>query len=211
VREMLADAEADEARKGTVRAIRGNTDRYLTQGARALSKPVEDADQFAAFVHGQREVNEALQWALEQFSFEDYETLRRLHSECDLNVPGFGAVIGYHAVPGNDEAYLTPDTPADEAADFLLDREGRLAIGGHIHVQMDRALPGGWRAINVGSVGMSFDQPGFAEWGLFTFEGGDVHVDLRAVPYDLEGVIASYGEVGFPSPGWVEQRLRQLP
>ncbi|MFN8530680.1 MAG: hypothetical protein U0670_18905 [Anaerolineae bacterium] len=85
----------------------------------------------------------------------------------------------------------------------LMDREGRLGIGGHIHVQMDRLLPAGWRAINIGSVGMSFDQPGYAQYGVFTFENGDVNVDLRAIPYDLDAAIEDLRQVGFPtSNGW---------
>jgi hypothetical protein len=147
---------------------------------------------------------------MEQLAFEDYEFLAKLPGECELRVDGYGYVIGYHGTPGNDEGFLTPDTDEEEAADALLDREGRLGIGGHIHVQMDRTLERvNWRVINVGSIGMSFDMPGKAQWGLFTFENDDVTVDLRAVPYDMEAVIADFQTVGVPDPAWSAARLRR--
>jgi hypothetical protein len=68
---------------------------------------------------------------------------------------------------------------------------------------MDRTLErSGWRVINVGSIGLSNDMPGKAQWGLFTFENGDVAVDLRAVPYDVDAVIADLDAVGFPPRDW---------
>ncbi len=146
---------------------------------------------------------------MEQLSFEEYDFLRKVPGECDLHVAGFGQVIGYHGTPGDDEGYLTPDTSDEEAEDALLDREGRLGIGGHIHVQMDRTLRNGWRVINVGSVGMSFEKPGIAQYGMFTFEDGALTVDLRGVPYDLEAAIAEFAAVGYPVPEWAAMNLRR--
>jgi hypothetical protein len=86
--------------------------------------------------------------------------LSKLGGECELHADGYGYVIGYHGTPGNDEGLLTPVMDEEEAADALLDREGRLGIGGHIHIQMDRMLERvGWRVINIGSIGISKDMP----------------------------------------------------
>ncbi len=192
-----------------VRAIRGNTDRYLLDGSRPKLKPAENADEYADLLTQIRRRDAQLNWCLSQLSFNDYDFLRRLGSECDLHADGFGYVIGYHAIPGDDEAQLRPDTPDEEAADFLLDREGALGIGGHIHVQMDRVLSlGGWRAVNVGSVGMSFDRPGFAQYGVFTFENGAVTVDLRAVAYDVAAYSAQLAASTLPDADQVIAKLR---
>lgn len=191
------------------RGVRGNTDRYLVTGTRHAGKAVEKAEEFADTMADRRQTHAALDWASEQLSFEEYRFLAELRGECELHIPGYGVVIGYHGTPGDDEGRLTPEMEDAEAADALLDREGRLAIGGHIHVQMDRVLPYGWRAINVGSVGVSYDMPGRAQWGLFTFDEGEVTVDLRAVPYDVEAVIADLRAVGFPSVEMMERRLRE--
>ena len=122
-------------------------------------------------------------------------------------------MIGYHAIPGNDETLLRPDTPDEEAKDALLDREGRLAIGAHIHVQMDRVIDD-WRIINIGSVGLSFDMRGKAQWGLFTFDGDDdkrdVTVDLRAIDYDLDKAIARLHDSDHPAPAWVASQIKKV-
>jgi predicted phosphodiesterase len=188
--------------------IGGNTDRYLVTGERFVLPPVEDEDVFNQLVDTRSAFDAALNWNLAQINWDQYQFLAKiLRREISLHVEGFGHVIGYHAVPGNDESILTPDTPDEEAADTLLDREGWLAIGGHIHVRMDRALAD-WRVVNVGSVGMSFQTPGQAQWGLFTFEGGEVTVDLRAVPYDTDAAIADIRDVGMPDPAWSIRRFR---
>lgn len=206
----MADAASEGEKKGTFRAIHGNTDRYITRGARPKSKGVDKAEDLPDMINSFRSMSSSLIWALEQLSFEEYDFLRKLPGECDLHVPGYGQVIGYHGIPGDDEGYLKPDTPDEEAADALLDREGRLGIGGHIHVQMDRMLNvGGWRVVNVGAVGMSFEKPGIAQYGVFTFENGDVQVDLRGVPYDVESVIAELETVGYPVPDWAAKNFRR--
>lgn len=190
-------------------AIRGNTDRYLLNGSRPTLKPAENADDYADMLTKIARRDAQLNWCLSQLTFDEYDFLRRLGGECDLNPDGFGGVIGYHAVPGDDEAMLTPDTPDEEAADFLLDREGALGIGGHIHVQMDRVLSlGGWRVINVGSVGMSFERPGYAQYGVFTFENGALSVDLRAVAYDVEAYIAQLAASGLPDADQIIAKFR---
>lgn len=206
----FADAAAEGEKKGTFRAIRGNTDRWIVQGSRPKSAGVDKAEDLPNLINAFRNMGGALIWALEQLSYEEYDFLRKLPGECELQVPGYGTVIGYHGTPGDDEGYLTPESTDEEAADALLDREGRLGIGGHIHRQMDRVLGlGGWRVINVGAVGMSFEKPGIAQYGVFTFENGDVQVDLRGVPYDLESVIADLKAVGFPSLDWATKSIRR--
>jgi predicted phosphodiesterase len=212
VREMVAAAEADEAKKGTIRCIRGNTDRYLTTGERPRQDPITEAEQYPRAVKGLAALHDGLMWGTAQLPFEEYEFLAKLGTDIEQYVDGFGNIVGYHGTPGDDEGrLLSPDTDEETASDMLLDREGRLGIGGHIHVQMDRMLRNGWRAINVGSVGNSFDQPGFAQYGYFTFANGGMTAELRSVPYDLEAAVADLKAVDFPANALriVESRLRQ--
>lgn len=202
-------AEKDPSQSGKLRVISGNTDRYLVTGTRPRIKPAENEEEMRAAFQNSADVNARINWTTAQMSYEDYDFMRKLGGECDLSVPGYGHVIGYHAVPGDDEPIITPDMPDHQIADTLLDREGRLGIYGHIHKQWDRQLTiGGWRVVNVGSIGLSFDMPGKAQWGLFTFENGGVTVDLRAIPYDVEAVIADFSAVNYPTPEWAANILR---
>lgn len=201
----------DEAKRHTVRVIHGNTERYLIHGQRPKFPAATDASELESLRYTLIDFDDRVHWCLEQLSFEDYEFLAKLPSEIDLHVEDFGYVIGYHGVPGDDEGYaLTPTSPDEAAADSLLDREGRLGIGGHIHIQMDRTLPlGGWRVVNVGSIGCPFDDNmGKAEYAIFTFDGDSVQVDLRAVDYDVDAVIADSQVRGNPATAWLMNKLR---
>jgi predicted phosphodiesterase len=195
--------------RGTFHGVRGNTDRYLVTGTRSAGKPADSAEALAEKAASWAMRDAAFNWTVARLGFDEYTFLRGLRGECDLTVPGFGTVIGYHGTPGDDEGRLTPDTDDEEAEDALLDREGVLGIGGHIHVQMDRTLRNGWRVLNVGSIGMSYDRPGFAQWAMLTFTDGEVAADLRAVPYDVDAVIADLRAQGFPALATAERRLRE--
>ena len=185
-----------------LRVIGGNTDRYLARGMRpASTPPAADEAALRALAPAWEARDRALNWSVAQLAWEEYDFLSRIAGrELSLRIPDFGPVIGYHAIPGDDESgALRPDSPVEEALDALLDREGRLGIGGHTHLQMDRDL-GHWRAVNVGSVGWSFGAPGMAEWGLFTFADGAATVELRRVPWDVAAVLADFRAVAHPAP-----------
>jgi predicted phosphodiesterase len=191
------------------KVIGGNTDRYLVTGERFPIRPVKDADAFGKLAQAWAERDATLNWNLAQMTWEDYEFLSKiLHKELHTQAKDYGPVIGFHAIPGDDEAMaLRPDSPDDEALDALLDREAVLAICGHTHLTMDRQL-GRWRVINPGSVGLSFSQPGRAEWALVTIENGKAEVEFRAVPYDVNAVLADMQAVGHPAPAWMAGKIR---
>lgn len=202
--QSLKDAEGF----GKLHVIGGNTDRYLVNGVRFRSPSAKDADELKKLTQTLKERDTILNWNLEQLSFEDYDYLKKIrHKEIVEIVEGYGWIIGFHAVPGDDEKFIWSDTPAHEILDALLDREGRLGICGHTHKAMDRDL-GRWRVVNVGSVGLSFETPGYASWGYFTFEGDQVNVDIRITPYDLEAAVADLYDVGYPLIEWAASRLR---
>lgn len=210
----LLDA-AKPAEDGTppsmrVRVISGNTDRYLVNGSGSvLREPAQDAEAFAKAVMQYKVTSEIIAWTLSTFTFEEYDFLAKLPKEVGVDAPHYGYVIGYHAVPGDDESLLLPDTPDSEAADYFLDREGRMGIGGHIHQNMDRRLSvGGWRVVNDGSVGLSFQQPGMAQWAMIVFDAGDAHVDLRALPYDVDAELAAARAAEHPHQNVLEMLLR---
>ncbi|MEO8393640.1 MAG: metallophosphoesterase family protein [Chloroflexota bacterium] len=209
VKAMIDAVKDDEAKKHTVRAIRGNTDRWLVYGQRPKWPAAKDAEALPALRDSLRDMSRRLEWCLDQLSFDEYDFLHKLGGEIDTNVESYGWVIGYHGSPGDDESVaLLPDSSDEEAADALLDREGRLGVGGHTHRQMDRTV-GSWRVINVGSVGFPFDNnAGKAQYGIFTFENGDVQVDLRNIDYDFESVIADSEARGNPATEWLTKTLR---
>jgi len=192
-----------------VKVIGGNTDRYLVTGERFPTQPAEDEDGFLSLVDAWVQRDAILNWNMARLTWAEYDFLKSiLGREIAHTAEGYGTVIGYHAIPGDDESMsLRPDTSDDEANDALLDREGKLAVGGHTHLQMDRQLKD-WRAINIGSVGLSFSQPGSAEWCLLTFEAGEVVVDLRSLPYDITAAMDDLDLAGYPEPDWFISKIQ---
>lgn len=188
--------------------IGGNTDRYLVTGERMPFSRAKDPEDFAAFRANILSVSAIVAWNLQGITWEDYDLLRKiLGKELRQDIAGYGTVIGFHAIPGDDEAIsLGPESAEEEAADALLDREGRLALCGHTHLAMDRQI-GSWRVVNPGSIGLSFGNPGFAEWGLLEWENGVLNVDLRRVPYDAEQTLRDWDALGYPEMDWIRQRL----
>lgn len=205
VRQMI---EARDEKQ--VRVIGGNTDRYLVNGERMKIPPAKDEAGFQRRIASYSERDQVLNWNMAQLSWEDYEFLAKINGrEIYHHIPDFGAVLGFHAVPGDDEGMaLRPDSSEEEARDSLLDREGRIALTGHTHVQVDRDLSP-WRVINPGSIGMSFSQPGRAEWAVLIIENGKAQVDMRSPAYDIEAAIADAHAVGYPVPSMIAERLRQ--
>jgi predicted phosphodiesterase len=188
----------DERGADQVRIVGGNTDRYLVTGERPASRAADEAG-FAALAAARTRRDAALNWGLAQLDYSAYTFLAEiLGQEIALDVPGFGRVIGFHAVPGDDEgAALAPNTPDEVAADALLDREGVLAVCGHTHTRMQRQV-GRWQVINPGAVSLSFTQQGIAEWAVLTLGADGLHVDLRDVPYDTGAVLAAADALGYP-------------
>lgn len=194
--------------KDTFKVIGGNTDRYLVTGERfPMTPPKEEAD-FTAYRNNMFSMNTVYNWNMMQLTWTDFEFLNAiLGRELRHNVKDYGMVHGFHAVPGNDEAMsLRPDTDDEEATDALLDRAGRLAICGHTHLQMERQV-GTWQVINPGSVGMSYANPGYAEWACLSWLDGEVAIDLRRIPYDVDATLTQWESDGYPELDWARTRL----
>lgn len=192
--------------KDNVKFIGGNTDRYLVTGERFKNAPIEDEAIFKKASSMRQAVDTIINWNLAHLSWDDYQWLAGLlGKEVSLSVPDYGSVIGFHAVPGDDEQFIDANTPDEKAADYLLDREGQLAIYGHIHQQLSRDL-GAWQLVNVGSVGDS-KIAGVAHWGLFTFEDNKVDIDLRQVSFDTQALVTMIDKSDFPLKDWLLTRL----
>lgn len=194
--------------KDKFKVIGGNTDRYLVTGKRPEVPPATDEEGLVKRKRNFAVRDALLNWTMDTLSWEAYEYLKGLlGKELRTRVQDYGTVIGFHAIPGDDEPMsLRPDTPDEEALDALLDRAGRMAIGGHTHLPMDRTL-GDWRVLNPGSVGLSFSQPGYAEWALVDFAAGEAQVDLRAVPYDVAALRSDIEDAKYPHPEFLLSRF----
>ena len=163
----------------------------------------EDETQYKTYVEQFQAESAMLDWAREKLGWENYEFLSKIIGrEIGEKISGYGLVMGYHAVPGNDEYNITPDTPDEEALDSVLDRPLRLGIYAHIHRQVNRDL-GRVQLVNPGSVGLSFEKPGHAQYAVLTFEGDHVNVDHRNPAYDTQAALEAAKTDGHPLPSFL--------
>ena len=157
-------------------------------------------------------LNAVLNWNLQQLDWADYDLLRQ--------IVGQGIAAGRSRVtaassactpiPGDDESLaLRPDSTDEEAADALLDREGRLALSGHTHLALDREV-GNWRVINPGSVGLSCRESRARRSGrCWNGSQGALHGGLAARALTMyRRRWRAWQALGYPEIEWIAQRLR---
>lgn len=190
----------------TTKVIQGNTDRYLITGRRPdLPQPTEE--NWAELAEQTRVRDANFGWTVAQLTWPEFEYLTKLGTDLSLEVPDFGWIVGFHAVPGDDEYVLKPDALEIDIVDALLDREGSVALGGHTHLPMDRTA-GYWRMINPGSVGFPFDGDQRAAYAILSVEDSELSVDLRRVEYDVQAVIQKLKAVEHPAYDFVVSLLQ---
>ena len=122
-----------------------------------------------------------------------------------IDVEQLGAVLCCHAAPSSDEEILTRLTPAADLVAALERTDEPIVIGGHTHVQFDRAA-GRRRYVNVGSVGRPCEGRPGAYWALL---GPDV--ELVRTEYDVEAAAAAVRASGQPSAEEVVDKLLHPP
>lgn len=140
--------------------------------------------------------SEADRWCRDRLPDDLVADVARWPATIELDVDGLGRVIFCHATPRSDDEIITRLTPDDAVAEAFAGSGADVAVCGHTHVQVDRAVPGGTRLVNAGSVGMPYEGRPGAFWALF---GGGGGVQLRTTPYPVAPALARLSEPGFPS------------
>jgi putative phosphoesterase len=140
-------------------AIRGNTDRWLTDDSDAPASPL---------------VQRSLEHCRQELGDQLCRELSTMQATAELD-----AALVCHASPRSDMRSFAPG-PSDADEELLDPDDPRVIVFGHTHVQFKR--PAGNRLlVNPGSVGMPFDGDPRAAYALW--HGGD-EVELRRVEYD---------------------------
>ena len=169
-----------------VEVIQGNTDRYLTAGVRPALPPPANEEDWPKTSGRLAQRDSIFQWIYDQLSYDDFVYLKSLPTDLNLTVEKYGQLTAFHAAPGNDEFGFAPETDDDVIRNKLAGTPAGLVMMGHTHRPMDRQI-GDWRVLNVGSVGLPFDGDPRAAYAILAFDSsGNLAVDLRRVPYDIE-------------------------
>jgi len=151
------------------RFVRGNGDRAVVELASGDSENPTERER----------------WMPAQHPKDDQVFLAGFEQTVSVEVTGLGATCFCHGSPRSDEECVTERTPAERVAEFMADRDERVVVTAHVHLQYDRSVDG-FRCVGPGSVGLPYgDQPGYAYWAMLGPE-----VELRRTAYDLETAIA---------------------
>lgn len=174
--------------------VRGNTDREL----------VECFDHDPAVAAMPDDLQEAGAWEAQQITQTHRDLLAALPLTQTLQVEGLGEVLFCHASPRNDTEFFTAITPEERLAEILAGVMQPVVVCGHTHVQFERRV-GSIRAVNAGSVGMSYDGTD-AYWVLL-----GPTIAFRHTPYDHERAATMMQMSGHPQTEHLLETLLTPP
>ena len=152
------------------RFVRGNADRAVGTDTESLRGP----------------------WISLLHTPEDIAFLSAFEPTVSVDVDGLGPTCFCHGSPRSDEECVTERTPSARVREFMADREERVVVTAHVHVQYDRTVDG-VRLVGPGSVGLAYDDRGCAKWALL-----GPHVELRRTDYDVEAAVELMRATGDP-------------
>jgi len=190
------------------RFIRGNTDRYVTNGDRPPPHPHEiGQDRARLDLFG--EITGTIAWTQGAITVTGwFEWLASLPLERHENLPDGSRCLLVHASPGKDEsAGVRQDTSEDDIQRLFQGCEADLICVGHTHQPVYRKI-GRWQILNPGCVSLA--PPAFpqASYALLKASPRGYQVAHRTVPYDQEKVISQVQAIHHPGAKYILDHLR---
>jgi predicted phosphodiesterase len=191
-----------------VRAVRGNTERYVCTGDRPPPSP-DQARADPALLPVLVEVEGTFAWTQGAVSQAGWlEWLSRLPLEQRAVLPDGTRMLGVHASPGRDDGPgFSPGQGQSEQGHLLAGCDADLVCVGHTHRSVDVRV-GGTRVVNVGSVSNPVPPDLRASYVLLNASPSGYRVEHRRVDYDREAVVAALRRLRHPGAAFIIQHLR---
>lgn len=123
--------------------------------------------------------------------------------------------LGIDRAPGLRVVHGSPDSAVEGlgpwTSEATLERHlrgvgERTLVCGHTHRPMIRELSSG-SIVNIGSVGLPFNEDPRAQYAIFSFKQGVWHPELVGVDYDRAETLRRYASTGFWTEGGVTAQL----
>ena len=153
-----------------------------------------------------RFVEEVDLWCIDEIGAEGVAFLQTFQPRIKHQFDERMELLCFHGSPHSYNDVLTATTPDEELAPFLTGFETAIMAGGHTHQQLLRR----YRDIillNPGSVGLGYERNrttdeahnvGWAEYALLEYAAGQLSIDLRRVPVDVQAIVDSAFASGMP-------------
>lgn len=191
-----------------VRAVRGNTDRYvLTGDLRGMIPPI-DRPSTPQEVEALVAASVAHAWTRGCITVAGhYDWLAGLPMELRCRLPDGTRVLLVHASPGRDDGpgLTVVASDAELAQRGWSECDADLVLVGHTHVPADRTV-GGVRLINVGSVSLPA-RPRGSTWTMIDADEAGYSVQHLEADYDLAAVRVALTAAHHPTAAWLEHKL----
>lgn len=140
--------------------------------------------------------NQSIDWCREQLSPADLKFLGSFQPLLEVKLDAKTSLLCFHGSPRSNTDNIFAVTPPEELDRMLAGYSAALMIGGHTHVQMLRQHRG-TLVVNVGSVGMPFEEMPFkdtprvlpwAEYAIVNWLQGVLTVEFRRVPISMDAI-----------------------
>jgi putative phosphoesterase len=147
-------------------------------------------------------------WWAQQLTPDDHAFVGTFVPTLELPLEG-SRMLCFHGSPQSFSDWIFATTPDDELETMFDGVDAPVLVGGHTHLQLLRRF-GHALIVNPGSIGQPFSQwwprpirvAHWAEYGIVESQGGHLTVDLRRVPYDVDGLLRIFAESKMPHARW---------
>jgi putative phosphoesterase len=148
---------------------------------------------------------EVCTWSAAQLAPAQQEYVRTFKDTYEVRLDENVTLLAFHGSPRSFDDYIYATTSDDEVEAMLGGHDADVFAGGHTHFQMFRRV-GECIVVNAGSVGQPFRrlQAGlmrlspWAEYCIVTCSRGELGVELRRAPLDVEALAEMVRTSGMP-------------
>jgi predicted phosphodiesterase len=160
---------------------------------------------------------DSIDWCMKKLTKSDFDFLRSFKPLLELPLDDHASLLCVHGSPRSNTDIILATTPAEKVDEMIAGYTATVIAGGHTHVQMMRQHKGAI-IVNVGSVGMPFEQALFqgaprilpwAEYGIIDHVDDAIGIELFRVPTDFEAIKRVTYASGMPDTDeWVSNWVR---
>lgn len=170
-------------------AVKGNHDRYLTDGM-PTEFPNDEHMEQGEFNHHK--------WEHSRLSAESVDFLRNLPYRVDLTLENHTISVMHYCMDGNDRYVNYTPTPSEkQLSEMFADVDSEIILFGHAHNRTICNSDGKWY-VNVGSLGCPAIDKNIARAGILTVTQDEVSIQPIDVEYDVGNVVAEINRLNYP-------------
>jgi putative phosphoesterase len=178
--------------------VMGNADAWLISGEETADEGIPPERL--------RKMGEVRLWSLSQLSEDHRAFISNFQPTITIQLEDGLNLLCFHGSPTSFDDGILPAAPEEEFQKFLGPYAEHILTGGHTHTQQIRRN-GKYFFFNPGSVGFAYshNQPEdaffadpWAEYAILTAENGQLGLEFRRIPFDVQEMIHIYQESGRP-------------